>query len=206
VAAPTRTVRGTVVEHTNSGAHPIAGVPLRVSAVVGVTRTSVAAISGADGSYSVEVIDGAGFVKVQMDPGSVYFAPCPPFSWSRGPLDGFDVHVVSGAILSSTGIPPSFPQSFPHGLPDTVRVLGVVSEEMNGGLLPVSGATVTLVGSGEVAASTLTDANGRYALCWVGNTEVYGRVDASKVGYTSMSTNGAPYWSDWKLDFRLTRR
>lgn len=53
---------------------------------------------------------------------------------------------------------------------------------------------------------TFTDANGRYLLCWVGNSEESGYVQAHKEGYAPLSQYGAPYWGDWNLDFDLIRR
>lgn len=73
----------------------------------------------------------------------------------------------------------------------------------------VSAATVSLKGARSLRlpsfADTLTDANGRYLLCSVGNSEVAVFVEARKEGYMPSSAEGLP-WFGWNLDFELTRR
>ena len=208
---PTRAVRGTVFEHTPSGVRPLEGVPLRVFKGAGDRPEVVDVTSGADGSYEVGVTEWPSFVRVHVAPDSPYRAPCPPYAWAEQRLD---VHVVAGAILSATGIPPSFPtNSIPASSNFYFRVLGVVTERTSGGVKPLPGATVALLNgapgeSGDDAhwADTFTDANGRYLLCWVGHSEVSGYVQTQKEGYARVSQYGAPYWGDWSLDFELTRR
>ena len=97
-------VRGQVFEHTPSGMRPVAGVPLRVFKGYRQYPEIVDVTSGADGAYKAGVIEG------NRSQGSRFRHTV--FSRSMSPLclgeDRFDVHVVSRAILSTTGIPPSF--------------------------------------------------------------------------------------------------
>jgi hypothetical protein len=156
--------------------------------------------SGADGSFHAAKIESSFFVSTQVAPGSSYFAPCPPFAWSQATRVELDVHVVSGALLSTTGMPPSYPtQSLPGGF--RALISGRVVERIAGGFEPVSSARVAMV----EGSDTLSDANGRYLLCSIGNTEVAVTVTASKAGYVTASAHDLP-WFGWDLDFELTRR
>jgi len=202
---PALSVGGTVFEHTMSGMRPLAGVRVRVYQTLPLQRTYqlVDVTSGADGSFNVARPESTNFVRAQAAPGSPYFTPCPPFSWSRDERVELDVHVVAGVVLSTTGMPPSFPtESLVGGY--RALISGRVVERTAAGLEPVPAATVAM-GDGDAVADTLTDANGRYLLCSVGNPEVAVLVSARKAGYVTASANGLP-WFGWNLDFELTRR
>ena len=195
---------GTVFEHTMSGARPLAGVRLRVfQALPNVPSNQfVDVTSVADGSFNVAKPDSTYFVTAHTAPGSSYFTPCPAFSWSQAARVELDVHVVSGAILSTAGMPPSYPtQSQSGGF--RALISGRVFESTAGRLESVSGATVAM-GRNEEEFATLSDANGRYLLCSVGNTEVAVLVSARKAGYQSASEFNVP-WFGWDLDFQLRR-
>ncbi len=198
-------IGGTVFEHTMSGARPLAGVRLRVSQALSDVRGHqvVDVTSGADGSFNVARRDPIHFVTAQTAPGSAYFTPCPAFTWSLPPTRvELDVHVVSGAILSTAGTPPSYPtQSQSGGY--RALISGRVVERTAGGLEPVPAATVAVGGNDEQYA-TLSDANGRYLLCSVGNPEVAVVVSARKAGYLTASEQNLP-WFGWDLDFELRR-
>ena len=199
---PASTSGGTGCEHTMSGARPLAGVRIQVfQSLPQVPREQVVDVtSGADGSFNVARLDSTHFVYAQLAPGSSYFTPCPPFTWSQAAPLELDVHVVSGAILSTAGMPPSYPtQSLPGGF--RALISGRVVERTAGGLEPVSAATVAMV----EGSDTLSDSNGRYLLCSIGNTEVAVTVSASKAGYGTSSAHDLP-WFGWDLDFELTRR
>jgi hypothetical protein len=160
--------------------------------------------SGADGSFNVPVPDSAVFFRAQAAPGSSYFTPCPPFAWNGQAVRvELDVHVVSGAILSTTGMPPSYPTESPIG-GFRALISGRVVERTAAGLEPVPAATVTMSGA-SLLADTLTDSSGRYLLCSVGNPEVAVVVSAHKAGYLPASANDLP-WFGWDLDFELTRQ
>lgn len=203
-------VRGHVFEHTPSGMRPVAGVPLRVFKGYGQYPEIVDVTSGADGAYEAGVIERQSFARVQVPPHSSFRAPCPPYAWGE---DRFDVHVVSRAILSTTGIPPSFPtNSLQPSQNFYFRVQGVVTERIGDDARPLPAATVALLhgapgefGEDTYGADTLADANGRYLLCWVGNSEISGHVEARKEGYAPASKYGAPGYEPWNLDFELTR-
>ena len=214
-SSASRIVQGTVFEHTTSGVRPLAGVRLRVFHA-GTSEVT----SGIDGSFTVAVHDSTNFVRAQVAPGSPYFTPCPPFSWNRDARVELDVHVVSGVVLSTTGMPPSYPTESPVGGFRSL-ITGRVVERTAAGLEPVPAATVTMAGAvplveptpgatvpvreGDAVADTLTDANGRYLLCSVGNTEVAVFVSARKAGYVTASAHDLP-WYGWNLDFELNRR
>ena len=203
-------IRGRVFEHTPSGVRPVAGVPLRVFKGYGQYPEIVDATSGADGAYEAGVIERVSFARVQVPPQSPFRAPCPPYAWGE---DSFDVHVISRANLSTTGIPPSFPTNSVRPAQNfSFRVEGVITETIDGGARPLPAATVALLwgapgesGEDTYAADTLADANGRYLVCWVGNSEISGYVEAHKEGYAPVAKYGAPYYGPWNLDFELTR-
>jgi hypothetical protein len=201
--ASSSSIRGTVFEHTMSGARPLGGVRIHVfQSLPNVPREQVVDVTtGADGSFSVAKIESSHFVRAQVAAGSSYFTPCPTFTWSQATPLELDVHVVSGAILSTAGMPPSYPtQSLPLG-GFRALISGRVVERTAGGLEPVSAATVAMA----EGSDTLSDANGRYLLCSIGNTEVAVTVSASKPGYGTASAHDLP-WFGWDLDFELTRR
>jgi hypothetical protein len=217
-----RSVGGKIFEHTMSGVRPIGGVPVRVFPSVPHEPTHfVDVTSGADGSFSAAVRDSMYFVTAQVAPGSTYFTPCPPFAWNQQATRvELDVHVVSGAVLSTAGMPPSYPTESPPG-GFRALISGRVAERTARGPEPVAGATVVMSGAqplvvptpgatvpvheGDAVADTLTDANGRYLLCSVGNPEVAVFVSARKAGYVTASAYNLP-WFGWDLDFELTRR
>jgi len=194
-------VRGTVIEFlpVSPDERPAAGVPLRVFG----GGTVVEVTSGADGSYEAHVPDTASFVRVAAS-GTVYYTPCPSFRTSEsvrvdGPLD---VHVVSGATLSTSGAPNSYPIDW--GGRYRYGILGQV--RTSEGLEPVSAASVTLHGSGRLEnprASTLTDTKGRYVLC--GDRFSQEIVEARKEGYKTASVPAVFGWNYEPTDLLLTR-
>ena len=194
-------VRGTVIEFLPvfPDERPLAGVPLRVFG----GGTVVEVTSGADGSYEVRVPDTSPFVRVAAS-GTLYFTPCPSFRTTEsvrvdGPLD---VHVVSGATLSTSGAPNSYPIDW--GGRYRTGILGQVRTADR--LEPVSGANVSLHGSAPLEnpkASTLTDTNGRYVLC--GDRFPPDRVEATKEGYKTASVSAVIGWDFESTDLFLTR-
>lgn len=192
-------VRGTVFEHsTVSPERPLAGVPLRVFG----GGTVVEVTSGADGAYAAVVPDTAPFIRVVAS-GPLHFTPCAslrPGGAARieGPLD---VHVVSGAAVSSSYLPNGYPMNW------SARTGVWGSVRTSEGLEPVSGATVTFHGPEPLAnptASTVTDARGIYSLC--GDSFSGGVVEARKDGYTPASAPPVYGWNFETTDLLLTRR
>jgi hypothetical protein len=175
----------------------LAGARLEVQRSRGLTTEINTVTSGADGSYEGGGADRESvFVFVRLAPNSPYLAPCPPFTWTEQRLD---VHVISAEIVATIGIPPSFPTK-PTGNSHAL-VSGRVFERTADGSQAVGGASVAMHGGGE----TLSNTNGHYLLCSVGNSEVSVIVTARKNGYASSSAHGIP-WFGWDLDFELTRR
>ena len=173
------------------------GIPVRV---FGGGRV-VEATSGADGSFLADVPETAPFVRV-VAAGPWYFTPCPAFrSGGAAPVEEpLEVHVVSGAVLSNTGSP-----AFSGG---DRMAWGAVSERTSAGLQPISGATVTLLGSAPLEnplAATLTDARGFYAICLPTRTGGY-VVEVRKEGYALASAAAVIGWDFETTDFVLTRR
>jgi hypothetical protein len=174
-------VRGTVFEHlpVSPDVRPLAGGLLRIFN----GAKTVEVISGADGSYEANVPDTAPFVSVVAS-GPWYFTPCPSFRSALAARieEPLDVHVVSGAVLTATGQSNSYPM-------DWNRVIhGRVFERMSNGLVPVSGATVTLHSSERLQdpwAATITNERGGYSMCWVVDSQQV--VEASKEGYAPAS-------------------
>jgi hypothetical protein len=190
-------VRGTVFEDLPvfPDERPLGGVPLRV---FGGGRI-VEVISGADGSYEADMPDTASFVRVVAS-GPWYFSPCPSFSWGGASrVEPLDVHVVSGAVLQAHGTP---------NLPSSGKeIWGRVFERMSDRLEPVSGATVTLHGSDRLqnpVANTVTDARGRYAMCYVTPPDYL--VEARKEGYAPVSVPAVIGWDFEMTDLILTRQ
>jgi hypothetical protein len=173
------------------------GVPVRV---FGGGRV-VEATSGADGSFLADVPETAPFVRV-VAAGPLYFTPCPAFRSGENArvAEPLEVRVVSGAVLSKTGSPKSYSAD---------RVAwGSVSERTSAGLQPVSGATVTMLGTASLEnplAVTLTDARGFYTICFPSRSANYD-VEVRKEGYAPASRPPVIGWDFETTDFVLTRR
>lgn len=150
-------VSGLVVEHALTGAQPLPGVRLRVRIAGAFLETT----SDGTGHYEVSGIPVRSAIVIAPSSESGYRAPCPN---GHDVLIGnatFDVHVVSAALLSTTGVPTSLPRT-------SIWVAGVVVEQTSGGVRPIAGAAVDLASDdsdASVNSSTLTDAEGRYLLC-----------------------------------------
>ena len=173
------------------------GVPVRV---FGGGRV-VEATSGADGSFLADVPGTAPFVRV-VAAGPLYFTPCPAFR-SGGAArveEPLEVNVVSGAVLSQTRTWINYPADR--------LVWGEVVERSSAGARPISGATVTLLGSAPLEnplAATMTDARGLYAMCMPTRWSNY-VVEVRKEGYVPASGTNALGWNFETTDFELTRR
>jgi hypothetical protein len=110
-----------------------------------------------------------------------------------------EVKVVSGEVLSKTLTRGSFPAEI---------VWGQVSEQTSAGSEPISGATVTLLGSAPLEnplAATVTDARGFYTMCIPTRSITY-IVELRKEGYTPASGPNVFGWNFETTDFVLTRR
>jgi hypothetical protein len=176
---------------------PFGGVRLQVHRSRGLISEVDDVTSRADGSYEGGRGDRQSFfVWVQTPAGSPYLTPCPPFTWTEQPLD---VHVISADIVSTIGIPPSFPTN-PTGNWHAV-ISGRVFERTPNGSQAIAGASIALHAGQETRSNT----DGHYLLCSVGNSEISVVVTARKDGYVPVSIQGLP-WFGWDLDIELTRR
>lgn len=148
---PSFTISGIVLEHTAGGRRPAGNVVLRVSSVDLVVTTT----SDADGRYSASVRGDR--VSIAPEESDSYMSPCP--SGTNWLVDNrtIDVDVVSKLVLSTTGVPDSYPRT-------SIYVTGTIIEGSAEGPRPVAGA---LVGLGFEAAqsTTLSDALGRFVVC-----------------------------------------
>jgi len=166
---------------------------------------------------SIDVVtDGAGryevpglireYVMVGVRPQHDYLSPCSARLWLWGGY-AVNVHVVSRALLLSTGMPGSMPPlSKVSDQPHSDVVSGFVTEKApDGTVRPVAEASVEhLYGdgrSGRPTGFTLTNADGYYVLC--GYWDDYGQaVRVSKDRYgTAIQSIGYP----WRIDLQLVR-
>jgi hypothetical protein len=190
-ASTTYTVSGTVFEHAISGVRPQAGVPVRVR-VWGATPVLLDGVSDSAGRYEISgVPQTRAAITIAPPSQSDYRAPCPSGSTAITGDASFDVHVVSTALLSTSGVPASIERSI-------LRVEGTVIERVSDGVLPVAGATVDLADDDSdrwVFSTTLTDARGRYLACeappGTGTDQVLW-VRVQKDGYRPASREGFP--------------
>jgi len=176
-----------VVEDTPSGQRPAAGVYIQVR-----SDNVVMTKSGEDGRYSAPVWGDAVYsiTPAESEP---YLSPCPSGSaWpvSYDPDRAFDVHIISKSVLSTTGVPDSYPRT-------ALYVTGTVVETTPDGSRPVAGAVVTLGKEWyAIYSTTLTDALGRYVICTSppsSGTDQTTPLTVSKDGYvpaTSLVTIG----------------
>ncbi len=126
-----------------------------------------------------------------------YSQPC------RTPVAGttVDIHVVSDALLSTSGIPASLPITQP-------TLSGRIVEQTPLGVQPVTGARVTADFSGgmgwEPSASTTSDRDGGYLLCGVDKGPLGLALYIEKTGYRS-ALIPVDLGAGRKLDVELSR-
>jgi hypothetical protein len=102
-------------EHTREGVGPLAGLEFDMYGSVqsswdfGTLETVERVVSSENGSYTLSepFVD---LLYIDVPDDGRFHAPCPPDVSSPGGTR-MDVHVVSAAILSSTGTPASLPTS-----------------------------------------------------------------------------------------------
>jgi hypothetical protein len=195
---PSFTISGIVFEHTPSGPRPAAGVAISVRFQGGVT-----AISDADGRYSASVRGDV--VTIAPSESESYMSPCPSgTTWlSSNPNRPFDLHIVSNAVLSTSGMPDSYPIT-------NIYVSGTVFEMMSDGPRPTAGALVTLGEDSTLSYSTtLTDTLGRYELCTappgVGTDQLM-PLRVAKDGYSPESRYVLGGWETRDVRMELRRR
>jgi hypothetical protein len=176
-AGPSYTISGVVYDNTPDGRHPAPGLMLDVRSA----RDTVVAADSV-GRYSAPVWGDV--VTIEPAAASAFLAPCPVGTDGVGqnPSRSFDVDVVAKTVLSTTGVPDSYPIQ--------PSVSGIIFEQTAAGPLPVAGAWVTLGAPSYYGAppesATLSDSLGRYLLCTVPRgtgTDQPGQVNATKDGF-----------------------
>ena len=194
------TLSGTVLEHTAGGARALPNAPIRVATYGRFLEVT----SDATGRYSISDVP-SGPVSIAIAARSGYYAPCPNGSDVVTSDRSFDVHVVSGMLLSTAGMPASVPML------GSIWVSGGVFESTTAGHRPIAGALVKLGGDDadpRIGSTTLTDAAGRYLVCPpVPNTgtDQYGNIRVSRVGYQSASRRAFLGWDYVGVDIELIR-
>ena len=194
---PPFTISGVVVEHTASGRRPAAGVVLTVRSDIADVVTS-----DADGRYSASVQGDQ--VSIAAAEPTAYMSPCPSGSvWlSINPNRTIDVDVVAKTVLSTTGVPDSYPIG-------SNNVSGTVVEQTATGSRPVAGVLVSLAANwhstspDEIEANsestTLSDSLGRYVLCTAPpgtGSDQQAAVAFSKDGYATAGRVVMPLWGN----------
>jgi hypothetical protein len=170
-------VSGVVYEATPGGLRPLAGVGIDASPDY-QSHTPQAA-STADGRYEVTTrATSSGIVKV-VGERTGYSQPC-RVTVSSAANTVQDLYLVSNEMLATAGVPVS--------MPVVQQVLsGVVFERTPDGDRPVAGAGVTGDFSGGMgwgpSASTVSDAQGRYLLCGISQSELGLSLYVAKPGF-----------------------
>jgi hypothetical protein len=166
-----------VYEHTASGRRPAGGVVLNV-----LSEISDVATSDMAGRYSASVR--GGWVSIAAAEPTAYMSPCPSGSGWLSVNRTIDVDVVAKTVLSTTGVPDSYPRS-------AIYVPGTVVEQTATGPRPVAGALVTLGAEYPVYSTTLSDSIGRYVLCTAppgSGTDQQTTLNVAKDGYAAASS------------------
>ena len=154
-------VAGTVYEHTVLARRTLPGLTVRILSFTPLGAVTREGTSDAAGRYTIADVP-VGSLIIAPHPSAAYFAPCP----AGGELNyggTVDLHVVSAEVLSTTGVPSTYPTS-------ALWFSGIVFENTARGKLPVAGANVSLTESQSTAvptafATTVSDAEGRYLVC-----------------------------------------
>jgi len=195
--SPLVTISGIVIEYTASDEHhPAAGVLLSVLSAEAADTTR----SDANGRFTAQVRGSVvTIVPAETEP---YLSPCPAGTdgLSINSTQTFEVRIVSKDVLSTTGMPSSYPL--------WIYVSGTVSERGPNGSHPLAGASVSLMGwwginSGPSYSTTLSDALGRYTVCTappgVGTDQLL-PLRAAKDGYFADSLSVLGGWtSPWHV-------
>lgn len=194
--APAATISGTVWEHAADGVKPFANQVLFgwVETERGGFTTGRITIDAA-GRYSIPLPVEKARVSITV---SGARQPCAVTLTPSGPSTQ-DVHVVTDPAQLGANIPPQLAAMTP-------TLSGMVYETTAEGRQPVKDASIeldSLHGLGNLIATTLTDANGRYVLCAVPQLSgLY--LFASKPGFTPFET-GTNLLGQTTLDIELRR-
>ncbi len=151
------TLSGTVFDHTAMGSQRVAGLPLRVR--LWESNTFLDVTSDASGHFTISGVP-RGAVTIEPSVSSGYMSPCPTGTDVLNRHATFDVNVVSRTLLSTMGLPDSYPRT-------ALWISGVTFENISGETRPVAGATIELgdMAGDRAFSRTLSDALGRYLVC-----------------------------------------
>ena len=194
---PRVSISGTVYEHGPLGQRPLANAPVDVSSRWDYFIPMV--VTDANGRYSAKGF-GETEYKARVD-SPEYYQPCYASAFLRSLDVTIDAHVVSGATLTSTGLPASVP------LKDPI-VSGRVVERTAQGDRPIPGASVivdfadydTIPGPAPFI-TTLTDSQGHYVVCGT----AIGTIRVRATGYDG-DARGIDLSRPTAHDFALVRR
>jgi hypothetical protein len=192
-------ISGTVVEFRATGERvPVANLRLKVRA--GITS------SGATSATPLAdvVTDAQGRYTVREVPARVLFFQPDPASEYRFLCDWYPI-VVSVPLTDLPVVPTTWSGSRPPPGMWFIRwtgAWGTVSEQIDGSLQPVAGATVILDG-GRPDPPATTDPNGFFMICSVVGADQGRTLEASKTGYN-------PVWREFSdgsgVLLQLTRK
>jgi hypothetical protein len=125
--------------------------------------TPLDVVTDATGRYEATGFPAGAYIRVRPARDERFRSPCPP--GITEPLQSdrvVNINVVSADVLSTTGLPASFPRNWPG-------VTGTVVESTSGGARAAAGTLVDLfyaqIDPSDFVSSTVTDASGRYAMC-----------------------------------------
>ena len=190
------TLSGRVTLRSAAGVKPYAGVQVWGWAeMMNSGRRIGPVLTDAEGRYAFQVAPGT-FVRVQV---SATYQPCVAGVSITGDATR-DVQIINDPDQLGNNLPAQL-------LADTPSLSGTVFETTAQGRQPVARARVELdmiFGMGDVSATTLTDAEGRYVFCGLGShvsTYMYASKDGYRLGDVgTVSLNG-----NTVRDIELTR-
>jgi hypothetical protein len=197
------TLFGTAFEHSATGIHPAAAIPLRVWGGRNGSGIIVDVVTDAAGRYEVPDLERE-FVQITVRPHETYLGPCSArlWQWTDGPID---VHVVSRVTLLTTGTPRTMPPYVrPWGYVSVEEVSGVVTEKTPDGVRGVPLAVVENsfldVESETPDGYTVTNHDGHYTLCGYWDNETSQAIRVSKDGYRAASKVWPSVFSDFSFE------
>jgi len=190
------TLSGVVYEISVDGRRPVADAQIDVS--VEYQSWPPKTVSDAEGRYRISGMSGS--LKVIAGKAG-YSQPCrTPVALTADRV--VDIYLVPDAILSTTGVPSSFPVVQP-------TLSGFVFEETPNGRSPIAGASVVGDFTGGLgwapSAATRSDAAGRYLLCAVADIGLGLALLVDSPGYQS-SFVAVDLRSTATFDVKLTRK
>ena len=181
-------ISGVLTLRTASGAAPLAGAAVGAFVITtnGVGYGLAAVTTDADGRYQLSAPNG----HVVLGAGAPHsYQPCAAIATVNGANGVKDFEVVDSAVTR------------PATTTDSPTLSGVVYRKTVAGRQPVAGAIIEFEYSPVTAATTITDAQGRYSLCQLptgrGGVDIW--LNGVSLGGSVVYING-----DQVLDFPVT--